>query len=207
VFIACALLELACLFWAARRVKEEIDHTAKAADEIRDQRELYATTLASIGDAVITTDEKGAITFLNPVALALTGWSSDEAVGKNLSQIFRIISESTREPVENPVDKVLRLGTIVGLANHTLLIRKDGSEIPIDDSGAPIRHGDGSIRGVVLVFRDFSEHKKTEAAIRRSEEQLRLAIDGAELGTFFCNFPLDKIEWNDRCKAHFFPPA
>jgi|GEM_PF-1695929 len=206
VFIACALFELACLLWAARRVKLEIERTTAAANEIRDQRELYATTLASIGDAVITTDENGVVTFINQVAVDLTGWTAEQAGGKKLNEVFRIINESSREIVENPVEKVLRLGTIVGLANHTLLIRKDGTEVPIDDSGAPIRHADGSIRGVVLVFRDFTEHKKAEAAVRRSEEQLRLAIDGAELGTFYCNFPLDKIVWNDRCKEHFFLP-
>ena len=206
LFITCTLLELGFLVWTIYRIKREMDRAAAASELVEEQRELYATTLSSIGDAVITTDEQGKITFMNLVAEQLTGWTAAEVTGVPLGDIFRIINESTRLPVENPVEKVLRLGMIVGLANHTLLIRKDGSEIPIDDSGAPIRHGDGKIRGVVLVFRDFSEHKKSEAAIRRSEEQLRLAIEGAQLGTFYCTMPLDKFVWNDTCKKHFWLP-
>lgn len=206
VFISCGAIELLFVFWAARRIKTGMDRVSASAQTIREQGELYATTLASIGDAVITTDDQGVVTFMNPIAVELTGWKPEEAIGQSLSKVFRIINESTRLPVENPADKVLRLGTIVGLANHTLLIRRDGVETPIDDSGAPIRHADGSIRGVVLVFRDFSDHKKTEAAIRQSEEQMRLAVEGADLGMFYCTYPLDKIIWNEQCKRHFFLP-
>jgi PAS domain S-box-containing protein len=129
-----------------------------------EQNEQLQTTLHSIGDAVITTDAQGDVTFLNPIAEQLTGWSRAEAKGRPLAEIFRIINEDTRQTVENPVEKVFATGAIVGLANHTVLIARDGAERPIDDSAAPIRGGDGAVRGVVLVFRDISERKKAEAA-------------------------------------------
>lgn len=139
---------------------------AKRRRELIRSRNLIATTLASIGDGVIVTDAKGLVTFLNNEAERLTGWSSAEASGRMLSEIFKIINETSREPVENPVDKVLRLGSVVGLANHTLLISRQGVETPIDDSAAPIREivGDPSspFFGVVLCFRDFTEHKLME---------------------------------------------
>ncbi len=101
------------------------------------------TTLASIGDAVITCDREGIISTMNPVAQELTGWSEAEARNRPLAQVFHIVNETTRESVESPVSKVKRLNRVVGLANHTLLIRKDGAEIAIDDSGAPIRNEAG----------------------------------------------------------------
>ena len=109
--------------------------------EHRGQGEWFSVTLSSIGDAVITTDDAGRVTFLNPVAEALTGWNLDEAKDRPLEDVFRIVNEFTRQTVENPVHRVLREGTVVGLANHTVLLAKDGREIPIDDSGAPIRDG------------------------------------------------------------------
>jgi PAS domain S-box-containing protein len=207
IFIGCAAVNLAFILWAFRRVMWEIDRRDLATQDARQQRETYATTLSSIGDAVITTDSKGRITFINQVAQDLTGWAGHSAMGQPIDEVFPIINETTRLPVESPVEKVLRLGTVVGLANHTLLIRKDGSELPIDDSGAPIRNADGRIRGVVLVFRDFSEYKKSQAAINQSEQRLRLAVEGAELGTFYGTLPLDKLNWNDKCKEHFWLPS
>src|SRR5579883_96225 len=133
------------------------------------EKELLATTLASIGDGVILTDARGCVTFLNAEAERLTKWKTAEASGRPLPEIFRIINEDTRATVESPVDKVLRLGTVVGLANHTLLVAKDGTETPIDDSAAPIRQAGDAIHGVVLVFRDFTERKQSEA---RMEELL-----------------------------------
>jgi PAS domain S-box-containing protein len=118
--------------------------------------------LGSIGDAVIVTDERGLITFLNPVAEALTGWSSAEAQQQPLSRVFHIVNERTRAVVENPVDKVLRSGLVEGLANHTVLLAKNGREIPIDDSAAPIRTQNGRVSGVVLVFRDITERRLAE---------------------------------------------
>jgi PAS domain S-box-containing protein len=126
------------------------------------QREALRITLASIGDAVIATDAEGRVTSLNPVAVALTGWTQDAAVGQPLEVVFRIINEQTRQTVENPVKRVLAEGRIVGLANHTLLIAKDSTERPIDDSAAPIRDTEGAIEGVVLIFRDITERRRAE---------------------------------------------
>ncbi len=131
-------------------------------ESLRVQREQFEVTLSSIGDAVIATDTAGKVTFMNGVASNLTGWDQEAAMVQPLEEVFRIINEFNRLPVQNPVAKVLREGTVMGLANHTLLIARDGREIPIDDSAAPIRLGDGEIRGVVLVFRDVTERKQAE---------------------------------------------
>ena len=133
--------------------------------------ELLRVTLASIGDAVITTDTRGVITYLNAVAEHLTGWSQD-AAGQPLERVFRIVNEDTREPVDSPAVKALRGGTIVGLANHTLLLRKDGSELAIDDSAAPIADENGLVSGCVLIFRDVTERRRLE---RATAEQLTAA--------------------------------
>ena len=152
----------------------------------RSSSELYATnerlniTLQSIGDAVITTDAQARIILINDVAQQLTGWTQEEASGQPLVKVFNIINEYTRETVESPAERVLREGVIVGLANHTLLITKDGQEVPIDDSGAPIRDQDGGIVGVVLVFRDITERKEAETREREliaTAERQRLARD------------------------------
>ncbi|HEX3373818.1 MAG TPA: ATP-binding protein [Edaphobacter sp.] len=127
-------------------------------------------TLRSIGDAVIACDTDGDVEFMNLVAEQLTGWTEAQAKGKSLHEIFPIFNEDTRVAVENPVDKVRRLGTVVGLANHTFLIAKDGSEISIDDSGAPIRDSSGRMIGIVLVFRDITERRMSEGALMRAEK-------------------------------------
>ena len=149
----------------------------RAADVLHAERERFRTTLTSIGDAVVVTDAQGRVTLLNPVAQALTGWGA-EALGQPLDTVFRIVNETTRETVESPVSKVIRLGTIVGLANHTVLIAKDASELSIDDSGAPIRDARGRIVGVVLVFRDITERRGSERGLedadRRKDEFLAM---------------------------------
>jgi PAS domain S-box-containing protein len=134
------------------------------------QREWLQVTLSSIGDAVIATDSEGRVSFVNPVAQSLTRWDRESAEGKPIEAVFNIVNESTRAKVESPVTKVLREGVIVGLANHTVLIRKDGTETPIDDSGAPIKDREGNIIGVVLVFRDISERKRAAEAVLRWEQ-------------------------------------
>src|SRR5207248_1987259 len=116
-----------------------------------------------IGDAVIATDVKGAITMMNPIAEKATQWTESEAIGHPLTDVFRIVNEHTRAIVQSPVEKVLELGTVVGLANHTVLVRRDGTEIPIEDSGAPIRSEGAPASGVVLVFRDATQQKEQEA--------------------------------------------
>ena len=136
-------------------------------EALRASEQRWATTLSSIGDAVIATDVAGRITFMNSISEELTGWAPAEASQKPVTDVFRIINEHTREEVESPVAKVLREGMVVGLANHTILVRKDGTEVPIDDSGAPIRDKDGNTTGVVLVFRDTADRKAREARITR----------------------------------------
>lgn len=136
-------------------------------------QEEFKTTLYSIGDAVITTDKDGKVKYINTVAEKLTGWTEAQARGKKLNKVFHIVNEYTREEIENPVDKVLEKGIVVGLANHTVLISKDGREIPIADSGAPIRDEDKNIIGVVLVFRDQSKERELEKTLKESEESYR----------------------------------
>ncbi len=127
-----------------------------------ERREVFRVTLHSIGDAVITTDLHGSITALNEVAESLTGWSHDDALGQPLDRVFNIVNEATRQPVENPATRALREGVVVGLANHTVLIKKDGQECPIDDSAAPIRNEFGYVSGCVLIFRDVTAQRLLE---------------------------------------------
>lgn len=175
MFLVTILINLSFLFWAFKRIQREMSLQYVAALESDRQREILAVTLSSIGDGVIITNTTGRITFINQVAEDLTGWRADQAQGEPCAKVFRIINEDSRSPVESPVDKVLASGTIVGLANHTLLIRKDGSELPIDDSGAPIREQDGTMRGVVLVFRDFSVNKEAERNLLQSKKEVEEA--------------------------------
>jgi len=129
--------------------------------DLQNARIALETTLTSIGDAVISTDTESRVVFANPVAQSLMGWTKAEIAGKPIEEVFRIVNEFTRQPVESPVQKVLREGAVVGLANHTVLIARDGTEIPIDDSAAPIRY-QGRILGVVLVFRDITERRRAQ---------------------------------------------
>jgi PAS domain S-box-containing protein len=146
---------------------------ARAAQIAAHQRsETLRVTLQSIGDAVITTDTRGHVTSLNDVAESLTGWTQAEAAGQPLDAVFRVVNENTRQPVENPATKALREGTVVGLANHTVLIRRDGVEHPIDDSAAPIRNAAGQVSGCVLVFRDVTAQRQME---RERANQLQTA--------------------------------
>lgn len=150
---------------------------------LRQQGELLQVTLSSIGDAVIATDVDGRISFLNPTAEALTGWALVDAKDLPIDEIFKIANEIDREkPVESPFALVKEKGSVVGLANHTILISKDGREIPIDDSGAPIRDGDGKIIGVVIVFHDVSEnrrHEREREALLQSETAARAEAETA----------------------------
>ncbi len=161
---------------ATTRRQELIAALLNSQQETARAKDLLQTTLTSIGDAVIATDAAGRVTFLNGVAGRLTEWSQEQAAGAPLDEVFRIVNESSRQVVESPVTKALREGAIVGLANHTVLIGKNGTEIPIDDSAAPIWGEDRQILGVVLVFRDISQRRETEKALeqsRRESEQIR----------------------------------
>jgi PAS domain S-box-containing protein len=141
-------------------LRAEILERQRSQEALREQRERLRVTLASIGDAVIATDSNGRVDFMNPVSEFLTGWQQAEATGKPLEEVFRIINEETRQPVDTPAQKVFKEGAVVGLANHTVLIARDGTERPIDDCAAPIRGNQGEIQGVVLVFRDVSEQRR-----------------------------------------------
>jgi PAS domain S-box-containing protein len=143
--------------------EEQRNGSATETGELKRQRKWFETTLSSIGDGVITADCDGKVTLLNPVAEQLTGWSSGEAKGQPLEKIFHIVNEDTRAEVENPALRAIQEGVIFGLANHTLLISRDGREIAIDDSGAPIKSG-GEMLGAVLVFRDITERRRAEQA-------------------------------------------
>jgi PAS domain S-box-containing protein len=153
-------------------LRQNFVQRAKAASVVHEQREWLRITLASIGDAVIATNTEGRITFLNPVAEELTGWSEGEASGLPLRDVFKIVNEQTHETVENPAARALQEGAIVGLANHTLLINKHGGESPIDDSASPIRNAEGEIVGAVLVFRDVTTRRQAERSLRERSEQL-----------------------------------
>jgi PAS domain S-box-containing protein len=182
VFALTGLINVLFLWWAYQRINTAIKERDKALTdarsrgrELQQQKDLLSVTLASIGDCVMVTDNVGRINFMNPVAEQVTGWTLEEARGRPTAEVFRILNEQSREPVDNPVEKVMKHGVIVGLANHTLLIRKDGSEVPIDDSGAPIRDPEGAMRGVVLVFRDFSEHREADRELRQAKEEAETA--------------------------------
>src|SRR5437763_6789098 len=143
--------------------------------KIKQQRKWFEVTLASIGDGVITADVDGKVTMLNPIAESLTGWKNAEALGQPLEKVFHIVNEDTHAEVENPALRAIKDGVIFGLANHTLLITKDGKEISIDDSGAPIKSGDETL-GAVLVFRDITEKRRAE----RERALLAGIVDSSE---------------------------
>ncbi|HET6557588.1 MAG TPA: PAS domain S-box protein, partial [Prolixibacteraceae bacterium] len=147
-----------------------------------ESEERFRTILYSIGDGVITTDTEGRVKVMNSIAEQLTGWTQSEASGRLLEEVFHIVHEETRRQVEIPVRRVLREGVIVGLANHTVLIAKDGTEYPIADSGAPIRTDKGEIIGVVLVFRDQSVEREVEHALRESESKFRSLFESSSVG-------------------------
>lgn len=167
-----ALLFLLLVF-ALQEQKDAVER--KLAQTIDNQRERLRVTLSSIGDGVLTTDAMGRITFMNAVAESLTGYSQQEAVGRSFESIFVIVNEFSRAPVVNPITTVLERGIVVGMANHTLLIAKDGSERPIDDSAAPIRDETGKLAGVVLVFRDVTDARRREVVLLDSQRRLRAA--------------------------------
>src|SRR6185369_9046525 len=152
--------------------------------KLRESERRYAVTLSSIGDAVIATDNTTRITFMNAVAEALTGWTHAEASGRPLVEVFRIFNERTGLAAEDPATKVLRLGTVVGLANHTVLRSRTGIEIAIDDSGSPIIDDRGQLSGVVLVFRDVTQRRLAEeaSALLQANARIELALRRSNMG-------------------------
>jgi len=144
---------------------------------LQESERWLSTTLTSIGDAVIATERQGLVAFMNPVAEKLTGWKQQEALGRDLKDVFHILNEKTRHPAPSPIERVIREGIVVGLGNHTLLIAKDGREIPIQDSGAPIQDDKGQVVGVVLVFHDDTERRRAEEALARERDLLHTLMD------------------------------
>jgi PAS domain S-box-containing protein len=155
------------------KVTRDLTARKQAEEKLRRSEESLSATLYSIGDAVLATDEHGRVTRINPVAQQLTGWSEREAVGRPLAEVFNIINEQTRARAPNPIERVLAEGVVVGLANHSALISRDGTERPIADSGAPIRDAHGGTLGAVLVFRDVSTERHAEEQLQRTQEELR----------------------------------
>ena len=150
----------------------------QAQHRLRSQRDLLQVTLSSIGDAVIAADTDGRVTFMNGAAEELSGWTESESLGRPLSAVFRILNEETREELVNPVERVLATGKVVPLANHSVLITRDGREVPIDDSAAPIKHH-GKVRGVIMVLTDVTQRKLAERSRRETEIMHRL-VDAQE---------------------------
>ena len=150
-----------------------IGYLKTARDRITEQRDLLHVTLSSIGDAVIATDPAGLITFMNPVAEELTGWRQGDATAHKIETVFNVIDETTEKRIENPVERVRRTGGVAGLANHTILISKTGTRLPIEDCAAPILHGE-EVKGVILVFSDVTERKQAERSQRETEIMTRL---------------------------------
>jgi PAS domain S-box-containing protein len=176
-----ALQNARAVLHARERAERELIQTKEAleakTEELAHQREWFQVTLSSIGDAVITTDLDGKVTFLNPVAETMTGWKSEEAGGQPLETVFNIINEQTRQPADNPITKVLREGVVVGLANHTALIARDGTETAIEDSAAPIKDAAGRIFGAVMVFHDVTERRRAESERERLIKVLERSLN------------------------------
>jgi len=173
--------------------QSSLDILSRRAEELFQSEQQLRTTLDSIGDGVITCDAEGLVQLMNPVARELTGWSQTEANSRPLEEVFRIINETTREPMETPVAKVKRLDKTVSMANHhAILLRKDGTEMDISDSGAPIRDKKGETTGIVLVFRDITMERKTQEALMANE---KLAVAGRLAATIAHEIhnPLDSV--------------
>ncbi len=192
----------------ANAQRRAVARAIRAENSERMERQRFETTLASIGDAVIATDAEGRVVFVNKVASTLLEWPEAEAQGRSLEEVFRIVKESTRMAIENPAARVLREGQIVAMANGAVLIGRDGTEAPIDDSAAPIRDSDGEIQGMVLVFRDVSERRQTEkqlavqsmlleqaaAEARFQRQRLGVALTAGKMGVYELN-PAENTLW------------
>ena len=191
IYAASAIAALGIILLALSIIRE-IERREKDAAALRHSEEWFRVTLSSIGDGVIATDDQGRVSFLNPVAERLTGTSASLAKGMKISEVFPIFSEVTNKPAENPVDKVLALGCVVALANHTVLRHSAGHLLPIEDTAAPIRDDSGRLIGVVLVFHDASRERNLQEVLRRTEK-LAAAARLAATVSHEINNPLEAI--------------
>jgi len=192
IFEIIAALGILMVYFERAKQIEQI-----SKEELKKEHERFKVTLESIGDGVITTDVKGFIDFMNPVAQELTGYSESEAVGKHISYVFNIVNEYTGESVEIPIETVIRKGIVKGLANHTLLIRKDGSKACIADSAAPITNSDDQIVGVVLVFHDITKQREVE----KSREQLAFIVESSREAIFSLDLNYQITSWNQGAES------
>jgi PAS domain S-box-containing protein len=167
------------IFLARQRAEEEL---VRAKEALAKQSERLRVTLASIGDAVVTTDTEGRVLSLNRAAETLCGWEETEARGHELGEVLRLVDEETRQPLENLAERALREGSVVGLASHTLIVARDGTHTPVDDSAAPVRDDSGRVLGVVFVFRSIAERRRAEVALRDSEQELSDFFENASVG-------------------------
>ncbi|MGB4360265.1 MAG: PAS domain-containing protein, partial [Rhodoferax sp.] len=204
------------LFATYGLIRRQLRETRASQRALAESEESLAITLHSIGDAVMATDTSGRITRMNPVAVRLTGWSSADAMGRAIDEVFQIIHEQTRAPVEVPVARVLATGQVQELANHTVLVARDGSECPIADSAAPIRGASGQVLGVVFVFRDETVARQAKQNIREQnqlleqrvqerteqlqarEQQLSRVLEGADQGYWDWNLKTNDFQVSAR---------
>lgn len=180
----------------------------RARVRLTQQSELFRVALSSIGDAVLTTDTEGRVTFMNAVAQDLTGWRIEECLYRPVGEVLRLVNEATGEPVESPAERVLDSGAAANLAHHTCLIGRDGTSRPVEDSAAPILDDAGRSRGVILVFRDVTRQREAQRAVRESEERLRFALNAASMGTWEWDLDTNRLTWSENLETiHGFDPG
>jgi PAS domain S-box-containing protein len=196
-------LQVAVFVTVASVIVQLTEKSRRAEHSSRASAESLSITLQSIGDAVIATDVEGSITFMNPVAASLTGWTAEAARGRKLDDVLRLIDKETRAPIDNSFEQVIRKKAVVAFEDHALLISKDGSEWPIEDSGAPIKDRKGKILGVVIVFHDITERLSREARLRESEERLGIIASTASDAIFMIDATGTILFVNPACERIF----